>query len=155
VARVLRLAFLAACLSWSASHAEGVDFVLSTVDGVEHRLSDYRGKWVVVNFWATWCPPCLDEIPLLVAFHAKHKDIDAVVLGINFEHTDDFLLESFIEDHSINYPVLLVGEQPLVPFEPLKGLPSTFFVAPDGTVASGYVGPVTTKIMEAEISGKP
>lgn len=55
------------------------DYAPRDYKGVEHRLSDYRGKWVVMNFWATWCPPCLEEIPELAKFHAEHKDKDAVV----------------------------------------------------------------------------
>ena len=55
------------------------------LSGKMRSLEDYRGKWVIVNYWATWCPPCQEEIPDLVDFHDSHKDTDAVVLGVNFE----------------------------------------------------------------------
>jgi hypothetical protein len=61
--------------------AEAVDFRLDGLDGREHRLSDYRGKWVVVNYWATWCPPCLEEMPELEIFHNAHRE-SALVLGM-------------------------------------------------------------------------
>ncbi|MBI5041729.1 MAG: TlpA family protein disulfide reductase, partial [Gammaproteobacteria bacterium] len=61
--------------------AEPVDFSLPDVQGKQRNLSEFRGQWVVVNFWATWCPPCLEEIPDLVLFHERHQAKDAMVLG--------------------------------------------------------------------------
>ncbi|MEW8429404.1 MAG: TlpA family protein disulfide reductase, partial [gamma proteobacterium symbiont of Ctena orbiculata] len=65
--------------------AETVDFELPGLDGKRYRLSDYRGKWVLVNYWATWCPSCREELPELEVFHNNHKDTDAVVLGVAME----------------------------------------------------------------------
>ena len=128
----------------------GVDFSLPDVTGRMHRLSDHRGKWVVVNFWATWCGPCMAEIPELVRFHDRHKDRDAVVIGVNFEEIEAPALAEFIARMRINYPVVRTGTggPPLLPFEPLKGLPSTFFVDPRGELAAGHVGPVTAEAIE-------
>ena len=128
--------------------AGGVDFSLPDVTGRMHHLSDHRGKWVVVNFWATWCGPCMAEIPELARFHDRHKDRDAVVIGVNFEEIETPALAEFIARMRINYPVVRAGDTPLLPFEPLKGLPSTFFVDPRGALAAGHVGPVTAEAIE-------
>ena len=128
--------------------AGGVDFSLPDVTGQVHRLSDHRGKWVVVNFWATWCGPCMAEIPELVRFHERHKDHDAVVIGVNFEEIETPALAAFIARMRIGYPVVRAGGEPLLPFEPLKGLPSTFFVDPKGELAAGHTGPVTAEAIE-------
>ena len=128
--------------------AGGVDFSLPDVTGQVHRLSDHRGKWVVVNFWATWCGPCMAEIPELVRFHERHKDHDAVVIGVNFEEIETPALAAFIARMRIGYPVVRAGGEPLLPFEPLKGLPSTFFVNPRGELAAGHTGPVTAEAIE-------
>jgi thiol-disulfide isomerase/thioredoxin len=73
-------------LLFSVANARAsVDFSMSGIDGKEYRLSDFKGKWVLVNFWATWCPPCLEEMPELEIFHSRHKDSNAVVIGVNYE----------------------------------------------------------------------
>ena len=128
--------------------AGGVDFSLPDVAGKVHRLSDHRGKWVVVNFWATWCGPCMVEIPELIRFHERHEDHDAVVVGVNFEEIETPALAEFIAQMRINYPVVRAGDKPLLPFEPLKGLPSTFFVDPRGELVASHTGPVTAEAIE-------
>ena len=92
---------------------------------MEHKLSDYRGKWVVVNYWATWCPPCLTEIPELVDFHEDHKDKDAVVVGVNFENIGVNGLKQFVDEYFMNYPVLRTKPGPNSALGPIPGLPPT------------------------------
>jgi len=65
---------------------EDVEFI--DLDGKSTFLSDYKGTWVIINLWATWCPPCLVEIPDLILFHEEHKDKDAIVIGVNYESVD-------------------------------------------------------------------
>ena len=125
-----------------------VDFSLPDASGHMHRLSEHRGKWVVVNFWATWCGPCMAEIPELVRFHERHRNEDAVVIGVNFEEIETPDLVKFIDEMDINYPVVRAGDAPILPFEPLKGLPSTFFVDPHGEYVASHVGPVTGEAIE-------
>ena len=149
MARCLGAFVLVAVAAFAArADAGGVDFSLPDVAGKVHRLSDHRGKWAVVNFWATWCGPCMVEIPELVRFHERHKDRDAVVVGVNFEEIETSALAEFIAQMRINYPVVRAGDEPLLPFEPLKGLPSTFFVDPHGELAASHTGPVTAEAIE-------
>ena len=130
------------------SLADPVDFELTGLDGKQHRLSDYRGKWVLVNFWATWCPPCLEEMPELELFHSNHKDNDAVVLGLNMEDIPTEKLTKFVEQQFVSYPILLIRGRFNEPFGRVPALPTSFLVSPDGEVAAKQVGTVTAKSIE-------
>lgn len=134
--------------------ADPVDFTLPDLDGKDRSLSEFRGKWVIVNYWATWCPPCLEEIPDLVEFHEEHKDIDAVVLGINFEDIDTEYLKSFSEDLLMSYPVLQMSPLPVTPLGSVTGLPITFIISPEGERVARQEGPITRQKLDAYIKRK-
>ena len=143
------IVMLSAQPGWGA-----VDFVLPDVNGVKHKLSDYRGKWVVLNYWATWCPPCLEEIPELEKFHIRHKDKDALVVGVNLEEIDAASLRKFMGEYLINYPVLLGGLTETTPFGPVQGLPTTYLISPKGEVAINQLGGVTSAEIEKFIASQ-
>jgi thiol-disulfide isomerase/thioredoxin len=134
--------------------ADPVDFTLNDVNGKPRSLSEFRGKWVIVNYWATWCPPCLDEIPDLVEFHEKHKDKDAVVLGINFEDSDPAYLNEFVDTHFMSYPVLNMEPVPVTPLGPVLGLPTTYIISPQGERVARQEGPITAEAIEAFLERK-
>ena len=128
-----------------SAQAEPAEFMLPDMKDKQHKLSDYRGKWVVVNYWATWCPPCLTEIPELVEFHEDHKDKDAVVLGVNFEDIGLEGLKRFSEEYFMNYPVLRTKPSGSSALGVIPGLPTTYIVSPKGEIIARQVGPVTAK----------
>lgn len=140
------VAILALLLAPLAYSGEPVDFSLPDLKGQQHRLSDYRGKWVLVNYWATWCPPCREELPELEVFYSQSGG-KAVVLGVNVESIDRASLAAFVEDQFLSYPVLVAGPHP-GPGQRLgaiTGLPTSYLVSPQGEVVARQVGPVTAQ----------
>lgn len=136
-------------LSWTLamlSHAAPANFSLQDTNGKVVSLSDYRGRWVVVNFWATWCPPCVKEFPELIRFQQQYSEIQ--LLGVNLEQQDLAVLRPFLKRFPLNYPQLLGGDLPLTPFEPLKGLPTTAILDPEGNMQSKHTGPITFEMLE-------
>lgn len=147
IRKVIVTLFLACLLGFGSTVprlvvADALQYTLKDLEEAAQSLDQYRNQWVVVNFWATWCGPCIREIPELMAFADRHSE-QVQVLGIAFEKTPIDEIRAFVAEFGVSYPVLLIGEQPLVPMEPLKGLPSTFLISPKGQVVDSYVGPVT------------
>lgn len=131
--------------------AEPIDFTLSTLSGEQQKLSDYRGRWVVVNYWATWCPPCRKELPELDLFNESHKD-DAVVLGINFEDIPTAELRQFIDEQFLSYPMFRERPSRKTAFGPLSGLPTTYLINPAGVTVAMQTGGVTADMLDTFIT---
>jgi len=127
------------------------DFALPDLNGKVRHLSEFRGKWVVVNYWATWCPPCLDEIPELEEFHEAHKVRDAVVIGINYEDSDPADLRSFVQDYMISYPILRADLGRPNIFGQLYGLPTSYIISPEGELVGSKTGAVSRSYLENAI----
>ena len=133
--------------------AAPVEFSATDINGHQQRAADYRGKWVVVNYWATWCPPCLEEIPDLVHFHEEHKDSNAVVIGINMETLDSMSLMNFVDQNFVTYPVIPGnGDVPMVGDVP--GLPTTYLINPEGELVARQVGMITGDAIDAFIAAE-
>ena len=120
---------------------------VTTFDGKAYDLSEHRGHWVVVNFWATWCTPCLAEIPDLAALDKKRDDVD--VIGLAYEEIERPDMEAFLKEHPISYPMAVLDVyHPPADFDTPPGLPMTYLIAPDGKVAKQFLGPTTSKELE-------
>lgn len=116
--------------------------VVSTIDGETFDLAQHRGHWVIVNFWATWCNPCLEEIPALDAFDQSHPEV--AVIGLAYEEIELADMQNFLKTHPISYPIAVVDVyKPPADFETPRGLPMTYLIAPNGRVAKQFLGPVT------------
>ncbi len=123
---------------------------VTTWDGANYDLAQRRGKWVVVNFWATWCNPCLKEIPDLDAFDQSREDVE--VIGLAYEEIEKADMDAFLKEHPMRYPIAVVDVyNPPADFDIPKGLPMTYLIAPDGKVAKQFLGPVTSAEIAAVI----
>jgi thiol-disulfide isomerase/thioredoxin len=126
---------------------------IDTLDGNSFQLASLRGQWVVVNFWATWCPPCIKEMPELSALDAEREDVS--VVGLAFEEIDKDELKAFLKQHPVVYPIALVDVyNPPADFDTPRGLPLTYLIAPDGSIAEKIMGPVTRAELEKMIAEK-
>jgi len=124
-----------------------VDFTLQQLGGGAVSLSDYRGEWVVVNYWATWCAPCRKEMPELSALHSERSDV--TVLGLAYEDIDDSDFNSFLETAPVTYPILKVDVyQPPKPFGAPRVLPTTIILDRTGRAVKDFIGPVTREAIE-------
>ena len=124
---------------------------VTTLDGAAYDLADHRGKWVVVNYWATWCGPCLEEMPELSALDAMHEHIE--VIGLAYEDIEVETMRAFLVQHPVVYPIAIVDTfAPPPDFDTPRGLPMTYLIGPDGRVAEKVVGPVTAREIEDAIA---
>ena len=126
------------------------DFTAPTQDGSTVTLSDLRGQPVVLNFWATWCPPCRAEMPDLVAAYEAHKDNGLVIVGVNEQDDEDKAL-AFMEQYGIEFPVLLDSRGDLASLYTARGLPTTFFIDRDGNVAEAWSGMLTADLLDERL----
>ena len=127
------------------------DFSLEDMQGRTHHMADYRGKWVLVNFWATWCPPCLSEIPELSSLHNAHKDSDLAVIGIAMDSGSSRKVANFVEAHGISYPIVLGNRKIAAQIGELEVLPTSYLYAPNGEQVSYQVGEITRESVETYI----
>lgn len=120
--------------------------------GKIHKLDDYKGRWVLVNFWATWCPPCLEEIPDLIALHNERKDI--MVIGVAMDFSDPNEVMKFVKKMAISYPTILGNRKIAAQLDEVSMLPSTYFYDPEGKPAARKLGLITRESIEKFIDSK-
>ncbi|HET7832557.1 MAG TPA: TlpA disulfide reductase family protein [Gallionella sp.] len=134
--------------------AYAADFNLKDMQGKPQRLADYRGKWVLVNFWATWCPPCLNEIPELVSLHKAHKDKDLVVIGIAVDSGSEKAVAEFVKAHGVTYPMVMEDDKVRRQLGEMDVLPTSYLYNPKGELVSYQQGEVTRESVETYIKNK-
>jgi len=146
---------LAACLLAAAIPAQAAmsaqpSLKVTTLDGKPFELAAQRGHWVIVNFWATWCVPCIKEMPDISHFVASHANVRAI--GLAYEDSDKADIQAFLAKHPVSYPIAQVTlDDAPKDFDEPRGLPTTYLIAPDGHVAKRFVGPVTGQSLGAAI----
>lgn len=127
------------------------DFELETLDGRKVRLSDFRGKAVLLNFWATWCHPCRIEMPWLIEFQKKYRAQGVEVVGIAMEDTDKKDIERFLKEMGVNYLILVGSENVGELYGGVMGLPTTFYIGRDGTIVEQHAGLISKSEIEAHL----
>jgi len=126
-------------------------FTLNTLDGKPVSLNSLRGKAVLLNFWATWCGPCKEEMPWIVELQKKYKDQGLEVVGVAFDDTSNDKIADFAAKMKVNYTVLKGSDEVADNYGGVDGLPITFFIGRDGRIVEKSMGMVDKQDMEASI----
>ena len=137
-----------------AEPAAASDFILKDMSGNNHQLSSYKGKWVLVNYWATWCPPCLEEVPDLVNLYDHRKQKDLMVLGVVFDYKDVKEVNEYVDDMLMSYPIVLGDDSVTAQIGSAQVLPTTYIYNPQGKLVKIKRGLITREYVERMIAGK-
>ena len=145
--------FISFTLAMFSQQLSAVDYKLPDMEGKLQSFDQYLGKWVIVNYWATWCPTCRHELPELIDLHQNTKQ-KIKVIGVNFENINNEKLKQFISDNGVTYPILRSFPMPVTALGKVPALPTTFIIDPSGKVVASEVGLVTRKNIEDYIKSK-
>jgi peroxiredoxin len=130
-----------------------LDFVMKDMAGGDVKFADYKGKVIILDFWATWCGPCKVEIPGFVELQTKYKEKGLTVLGVSIDDPID-KLEAFAAEYKMNYPVLVgLGRDDVEEaYGPIWGLPTTFVIGRDGQICKKHTGMASKEQFEREVT---
>jgi peroxiredoxin len=134
-----------------ASQYAAPDFRLANLDNEQIRLADYRGQYVLVNFWATWCPPCRAELPDLASFYHDHSAGGFTFLAVNEQETAQ-IASAYLDVNRLDFPVLLDPDGATMERYGVTGLPSSFLIAPNGDIVRRWSGMINRRTLENEVT---
>lgn len=129
------------------------NFSLTDLEGNVHTDESTKGKYLVVNFWATWCPPCLKEIPAFVEFYDRHAD-KVQILGLDYEQADKKAIIEFTDTFMVNYPIILFDDKngrQFTDFGEVFGMPTTYIYDPEGNLVDFRMGEIDIETLEKSI----
>lgn len=148
---ILGLLFLIFSQLSMAETKISTNFLLQDMAGIKHQLSQYKGKWVLVNYWATWCPPCLEEVPDLVNLYDHRNRKDLMVLGVVFDYKDAKEVTEYVDDMLMTYPIVLGDDAVTAQIGAAEVLPTTFIYNPQGELVKIKRGLITKQYVEKMI----
>lgn len=134
---------------WFTSPTHAHTKTLQSIDGQEIALASLKGKWVYINYWASWCTPCLHEIPEINQFYQQYKDKNIAVFGVNYDGIDANEQRHLIQKYQLNYPSLSTDPAALLQLGDIKGIPVTFVIGPNGKLFDTQYGEQTIKSLSA------
>lgn len=149
---MLTLMLILASLQAFADNNSARKFVLKDIAGTQHQLADYKGRWVLVNYWATWCPPCLEEVPDLVNMYDKYRQKDLMVIGVVFDYQNLKEVTDYVDDMLMSYPIVLGDAEVTAQIGTAEVMPTTFIYNPKGELVKIKRGLITKLDIEKIIS---
>ena len=127
------------------------DFTLKDLEGKDVKLSDLRGKAVLLNFWATWCPPCREEIPALIELHKQYESKGLVVLGVSLDEDGADGVKAFAQKNNMNYPIVMGTGSVTDDFGGVRAIPTSFVINREGAIIEKIVGGRSFKQFEEAV----
>jgi thiol-disulfide isomerase/thioredoxin len=129
------------------------DFVLQDLRGNTVRLSDFAGKAVFINFWATWCPPCKAELPDLVEVQSEFGGDDFVIVGISLDQIGPAAVQAFVQKAGLNFPILMGNQEVVDAYGSFRGIPTSFLLNASHEEVRRYTGMITKKQLVRDLQG--
>ena len=127
------------------------EFTLKDLQGREVKLSQFRGKPVLLNFWASWCGPCREELPLIEATQQKHQGEDLVVLGVNAGDAPE-IAQAFVSENHLTFPIVLDSTSDVARAYQVRGIPTSVFINSDGQIVNRHSGVFTERILSGYLN---
>jgi len=127
------------------------EFSLKDIGGTEKKLSDFKNKDVIIDFWATWCPPCRAEIPHFIELYEQYKDRGLEIIGIALDSNGERVVPAFVSSNKINYTILLGNEEVGNLYGGIAAIPTTFVLDRDGNIRKKYIGYKEKTVFENDI----
>ena len=127
------------------------NFALKDINGNNISLTDYKGKVIILDFWATWCPPCIKEIPDFIELYEQYKDKGFVMIGISLYQAGIEVVKEFAQSYKINYPIAMDDGQVNKAYGGITSIPTTFVIDSKGNIRKKYVGYIKKSVFESDI----
>jgi peroxiredoxin len=134
-----------------AKAAPAPNWQLTDLDGKTVSLSDFKGNAVILDFWATWCPPCREEIPGFVALQKQYKDQGLVVVGVSLDQGGPGVVSAFAKQNHIDYPIVMGTEDVATAYGNIQAIPTTFVIDPKGNIVAKHEGATDMATFESEL----
>jgi peroxiredoxin len=127
-------------------------FTLQDLNGNTVSLSDFKGKVIILDFWATWCPPCVKEVPHFVELYEQYKDREFVIVGISVDREGVGVVKSFVQKYKVNYPILMTDGRVEKAYGDITSIPTTFVIDSEGNIRRSYIGYRDKEVFEKDIT---
>ncbi|MFP5501938.1 MAG: TlpA disulfide reductase family protein [Candidatus Sericytochromatia bacterium] len=130
---------------------KAADFNLTSIEGKKFSLADFKGKVVILDFWATWCPPCREEIPDFIALQKQYRSQGLEIVGVSVDREGPSVVKKFGEEYGINYTSLMADDKVTAAYGGIRGLPTTFVIDRQGNIIKKYVGAQPKATFEKDV----